>query len=290
MTRCDRTGFAIMLLLALTTAAQASGQDTAAPTHGSAPEGHGAAPLAIDPLPVQPHRPLTDRVRAMRLVQDRIADGNGVAIDAQRAVLDTMLDLMERTPPSLENEEDRLALAVALFNGLPPDEARGAGLTPDILAADRFLDGALAYAEGRLGSAREALNAVDPATLPVEARAQYHLTLGSLLIQAEPAQAIRHFGAVRLMAPGTLMEEAALRREAMLSLTDVDGFLQLVTSYLQRFGQSPLASGSNRIGWPANSGAAARKENARMRLPPAVRAARRHSIEAVSGPCTTSPG
>ena len=117
----------------------------------------------------------------MRLVQDRIADGNGVAIDAQRAVLDTMLDLMDQTPPSLESGEDRLALAVALLNGLPPDAARGTGLTHEILATDRFLDGALAYAEGRLGGAREALSTVDPATLPVEARAQYHLTLGSLL-------------------------------------------------------------------------------------------------------------
>ncbi|NJR13947.1 MAG: hypothetical protein HC779_07000 [Phyllobacteriaceae bacterium] len=44
------------------------------------------------------------------------------------------------------------------------------------------------------------------------------------------------------MAPGTLIEEAALRRETMLALGEPEQVMLLASTYLRRFGQSPFAS------------------------------------------------
>jgi chemotaxis protein MotC len=78
--------------------------------------------------------------------------------------------------------------------------------------------------------------------LPPVSRGQFYLTTGVLQAGAEPEKAVTNFAKAQLEAPGTLIEEAALRREALLVLAKPERFLPLVRSYLHRFSGSPFAS------------------------------------------------
>ncbi|NJR13946.1 MAG: hypothetical protein HC779_06995 [Phyllobacteriaceae bacterium] len=125
----------------------------------------------IEPLPVETADGLTRHVRALQLVQDRMATGGQIAIDAQRAILVQLASGLATQPPNLDLPQTRQMLALALLNGIDPSAVRAA-LAKNISGAadgvtqDAFLAGALAYAEGRLPQARAQFAAVDDTMLP----------------------------------------------------------------------------------------------------------------------------
>lgn len=205
--------------------------------HGApAGDGHGPA-VPVAALTVEPPHALVRAMRALQLVQDRLALGNATAIDAQRAIIEKLM-----IDASGEGEADvkaRIALAFALMNGADP-----ARLRAHIEAGreDALLRGAAAYAEGRLQDAAAAFAKVEPATLPLALKAQFLLTKGALLAGSDREAALAALAQARLLAPGTLIEEAALRREVALLAAEPDRMLKLAASYLRRFGQSPFAS------------------------------------------------
>jgi chemotaxis protein MotC len=79
-------------------------------------------------------------------------------------------------------------------------------------------------------------------SLPVDIAAQVELARGVLLAEIDAPAAVNAFVAARLAAPGSMVEEAALRREALLSLNDIPHFTALLKTYLRRFGASPFAA------------------------------------------------
>jgi chemotaxis protein MotC len=188
----------------------------------------------VEALPVAPLSDLAKAVRALQLVQDRLATGNEVALDAQRTLLEQMAAKgADAVTP------DTGMLALALFNGGDPARfgfaRRAAELEP-------LLAGAFAFAEGRQARAAALLARVDAATLAPSVRAQFWLVTGSLLAGRDPAAAKAALAQARLEAPGTLIEEAALRREIHLLSGEPQRMMSLASSYLRRFGQSPFAS------------------------------------------------
>lgn len=200
--------------------------------------------VSVEPLPIKPSTGLRRHMRALQLVQDRMADGNVHAADTQAVLISKMLRDMEKGDAfGTMSEQDTVSyLSMALLNGADPQRIRSVLGENGITSKDVFLLGTLAYAEGRVAESLAAFEQVDPQKLPRLAFAQFHLTKGVMLASIEPLKAKKAFAQARLSASGTLIEESALRREAMLEIENPKRFLMLLKSYLHRFKNSPFAS------------------------------------------------
>ncbi len=103
--------------------------------------------------------------------------------------------------------------------------------------------GAIAYLEGVEGVDRDTLLNLDPLALDVSLGAHVAFVQASLLTGIDRPKALAKLDLARLLAPGGLVEEAALRREVgLLSETaEFDKFAELARQYWQRFRDSPYA-------------------------------------------------
>ena len=81
-------------------------------------------------------------------------------------------------------------------------------------------------------------------TLPSDLGAFLALVKGSLLATDEPAAALELLDEARLLSPGTLVEEAALRRSVGIAVAQGDAarFALASTQYVERYLYSPYAS------------------------------------------------
>jgi chemotaxis protein MotC len=95
-----------------------------------------------------------------------------------------------------------------------------------------------------MAAARTKLAQVDALALPHEAGAFLALVKGSVSAAEQPAEALKLFDQARLLGPGTLVEEAALRRSVDLAPAtgDTDRFMLASTQYVTRYLRSPYAS------------------------------------------------
>ncbi|TJX34998.1 MAG: chemotaxis protein MotC, partial [Mesorhizobium sp.] len=84
----------------------------------------------------------------------------------------------------------------------------------------------------------------DPMTLPSDLGAFLALVKGSLLATDQPAAALMLLDEAKLLSPGTLVEEAALRRSVGIAVTQGDAarFALASTQYVERYLYSPYAS------------------------------------------------
>jgi chemotaxis protein MotC len=89
------------------------------------------------------------------------------------------------------------------------------------------------------------LSSIDARLLHASLAGHVAYVQGELLEKKEPAQAISYFEDAGLLAPGTIIEEAALRREIALlaAAGDVDRFETLAARYLRRFPSSVYSGG-----------------------------------------------
>jgi chemotaxis protein MotC len=231
--------FAVIIVVVLGTGANsAETENSNPPTENAAHENKATV------LEIAPFNDLSRRLRALQLVQDRMATGNAKAVDAQRALLEQILSSLETLSglAGLTEADTHELLPLALLNGADPERIRAVLGQSGLTSRDPFLLGSLAYSEGRVQEAVAAFETVDEAKLSPIARAQFYLTKGVLFTDLEPQKATQNFRKARLGAPGTLIEESALRREAILQIAEPALFLPLVRSYLFRFANSPFAS------------------------------------------------
>jgi chemotaxis protein MotC len=198
--------------------------------------------LAAGDSELQPYQ----MVRSLQLVQDRIASGDDAALPMQRKLLE-MIDQRLRRAGShdfVDLRNYQAMLVYAMSGGNPA--------TIDTLLSKLHLDendralgvGILGYLRGDPATSREALAAVDPLTQPPELGAFLALVKGSITAAEDPAAAQKMFDEARLLSPGTLVEEAALRRSIALGSETKDSaaFLFSCSQYVRRFLQSPYAS------------------------------------------------
>ncbi|WP_082494473.1 MULTISPECIES: chemotaxis protein MotC [unclassified Methylobacterium] len=218
----------------------------AAESHGGDSHGGGSVRSApIAPLPIVPYTVPVELVRTLQLLQDRIAQGQTQAFHGQRALMQHAEERMVALPPEVwaEAVNIRAAVTFALSGGGPGllrqvmgSGKVGEGETPLVL-------GALAYLEGREKEARTLLAKFDPNAVPVGLGAQLALAQAALAARDDPAQSIRLLDLARLIAPGTLVEEGALRREifVLAHVGDLARFEALSIQYLRRFRHSVYA-------------------------------------------------
>ncbi len=105
---------------------------------------------------------------------------------------------------------------------------------------DRLAKGALAYGERRDTEAAELLDAIDVDALDRSVGGHVALVRALLLAKSDPQRAIALLDRARIIAPGTIIEEAALRRQAILAanMGDLDDFEALTSQYFRRFANS----------------------------------------------------
>ncbi|WP_018260415.1 chemotaxis protein MotC [Methylobacterium sp. WSM2598] len=226
--------------------AAGSGHAASPPAAGGG-GGHGgsAATAVVEPLPVAPRSLPVELVRTLQLLQDRIARGGTQAHLAQRQLIAHIEQRLIGLEPETWGKPANVQAAVtfALAGGGPGVLRRviEAGSLPDSEAP--LLQGALAFLEGRERDARTVLTKLDAQTLPASLAGQVALAQSALVVRENPDQALRLLDLARLLAPGTLVEEGALRREVFVLAPagNIPRFEALSIQYLRRFRHSVYA-------------------------------------------------
>lgn len=185
-------------------------------------------------------------VRALEQVQDRIAGGDHASLPMQRKLLEmTDTRLRAMTAEELAEPKNRAAFFAYAMNGGNPAtfQAALALFSPD--DPDRKLAGTIGlYISGQTMAAQDAFASIDPMQRDPEVGAYLALIKGSVFAGDRAKAAVEFLDQARLLAPGTLVEEAALRRTIAISpaLEDPRRFMRASFRYVHAFLRSPYAS------------------------------------------------
>jgi chemotaxis protein MotC len=196
----------------------------------------GRAPALGAEVAPQPY----ELVRALRSTQDRIADGDRAAFLAYRTMLSEQAALLARVADDAwqDPRNVRAAVAFVLSGGDPAVLRKLVALTTGRDQA--LVKAALAYGENRNSEAAKLLADLDPRALDQSIAGHIALVHSEILSKKQPEKAMALLDDARLLAPGTMIEEAALRREAALAAEQgaADRFEKLAIQYLRRFPRS----------------------------------------------------
>lgn len=186
-----------------------------------------------------------EAMRNLQQLQDQIAEGDAIAEAAHAKSIERAARVFAEARPGVWAESrNARALILYLFSG-------GSGVTiaeavpMTVLPAEyrKLYHGALAYSLGNDEEARDTLLPIDARTAPQGLGAQLALVQASLTPEKDQARAIALLDLARLLAPGTLIEEAALRREMTLiaATGSLEKFSVLARRYLGAFRHSVYA-------------------------------------------------
>ncbi|WP_370674100.1 chemotaxis protein [Pleomorphomonas sp. PLEO] len=203
-----------------------------------------AGPLAAADATADALQPF-EMVRTLQMLQAQIAGGNAAAVAAQRELLVVMEGKFLAADPAIwqDGRNARAAVTYTLSGGSPRLMRGLLARTPPIAVETNLAAGALAYIENREDEARKDLLPLDARSLPMSLGGQVALVQAGLVAREDLGRAIHLLDDARLLMPGTLVEEAALRREVFLVAQkgDLDHFEFLSRQYLRRFGTSIYA-------------------------------------------------
>ncbi len=192
---------------------------------------------AQDPQP-EPYKLL----RTLQQTQDRIAQGSQVAYEVQRKLLDHIGTKFVRFPKHVwEDAKNSEAAAVFALAGGDPQVGRWLLKNRKILPKyEPILKGAVEFASRNYEKATELLANVDPLAYPGHLGGSLALVKAMLVAKTDPEQAVKLFAKAKLLGPGTLVEEAALRRSVGLFKSEEHLPKLVATShaYYRQFGRS----------------------------------------------------
>lgn len=181
-----------------------------------------------------------DMVRLLQDVQTQVANGAKGGRETLQALLSEMgAQFAAMDDAQWRDPRNARALALYVMSGGRPDVAQralAAGMTPQ--SEQALLRGAAAQAEGRVEEARKNFDSLDPRAFDPALGA--HLAFAKANIASDQAQARAFLELARLLAPGGLIEEAALRRSVFVAgeSGDVESFVDLSRRYSRRFSGS----------------------------------------------------
>jgi len=218
------------------------------------PGGDLASPFAIEltrptvvPGAAKPE-PLGDPyklVRVLQLAQDRIAQGSTDALAEQRDIrarLDTGLPALDDAVWQ-DKRNAQAAVTYVLSGGAPNVLKHMKTIAPYPPIDPNLVDGVLAYIEGNESEASRLLGPINAFDLPPSMGGLVAMAQSALVVRSDPQKAMHLLDVARLLSPGSLVEEAALRRELLVadSLKDGEEVETLGRLYLQRFRHSVYA-------------------------------------------------
>lgn len=184
-------------------------------------------------------------VRDLNAMQNLMATGNLEARDRAARQFDRIEKAVEAVEPDGWKDERnvRAAIVYLLCGGAATRlrEIHDASFVEGNLA--RLLGASLDYAEGREGGIPKALMAINARDFPPILGGHLALVQGGALIGEDNARAVALLDLARLLTPGSLVEEAALRREiGLLDPVRESGKLALLAGrYIAKYANSPYA-------------------------------------------------
>lgn len=186
-----------------------------------------------------------EAVRTLQKLQDAIAQGNADAHAVQdKLIAQTAKQLHGVSPGEWKEPRNFRAAIVFVLSGGPPDSVEHALKTPELSERDKhLLEGAIAFANGKKGKAADLIGHVDPRSLPPALGGHVALVQSMLTGAADKAKMLHALNTARWLMPGTLVEEAALRRAISVSAEMQDAALtdELAQTYMRRFPSSIYA-------------------------------------------------
>jgi chemotaxis protein MotC len=226
----------------------------ASPREGKSAEKAGEKPVSrhegkkdasFVPLPLTPPSEVEKLIRRLQTLQERVAIGDGAAFSETPRLLRTIAQTFAAQPPEVWSKpENARALVLYLLSGGSSALGRKIlGLHTFAPAEEALAKGAIGYLEGAEGVERDFLLSLDPQELDPSLGAQVAFVQSTLLAPVDRIAALRKLDMARLLSPGGLVEEAALRRQVgLLAATeDFDKFAELARQYWSRFRSSPYA-------------------------------------------------
>lgn len=252
------SGSAELAVAAADTGAADSDDDKDAEAHTNA-DGHGEAegdegeavePARVDNTPIPPGPTPFQLVRMLTALQDDIARGSSTALRAQRVLSRRIGErFIASAPREWADPANGRALVTYALSGGDPTVVRE--VVRDAWLEDpykRLGAGALAFIEGRVDDARRHFDAVDLEGVAHSVVGSVRLAQAALAVENDKGEAMAYLDDARLVAPGTLVEEAALRRAILLASNadDLTAFENLVERYLRKFRGSVYAGNFRR--------------------------------------------
>lgn len=179
-------------------------------------------------------------VRRMQVAQDSINAGDRAAVQLQDQMIQDVGKAISSAPASLwRDDRNQTALVLYLLNGGPPQPVRRLlNQRIELGKLEKPMIALLAFSERRQ-NAGELLAGIDPMALPRTAGAVLAMAKG-MSLQSDPAKARGQFRIAQLLAPGTVIDEGALRREISLLVAEKNGpeAVSRAARYIWRFGRS----------------------------------------------------
>lgn len=187
--------------------------------------------------------PIYVLVRSLQLVQDAVVAGDHSAMEMQRYLLEqTDMRLRAARPEEFDDGRNVDAALIYSMSGGNPK-------TLDLLVArDRYgyFDEDVtkimrAYLNGLIPAIDRPIEDIIKDYLNTPLGAYIALVGANMKAHAQDKDAIELFNLARLVAPGTLIEESALRRSILMSINkqDVDEAIRFAHIYARRFSSSP---------------------------------------------------
>ena len=218
--------------------------DTVEGPKGEGPRSRAKDEAALAAVPLFGTAPY-ELVRTLQDLQDRMAQGDVQAIAAQRALMIQIDKAFMSADPTVwqDNRNAAAAVTYVLSGGRPDILKTLIALKPPPAIDPRLLEGVYDYASGRPDEATPLLIDIDPTTLPASMAGQVAIAQSALAVKSDPAKAMQFLSIARLLAPGTLVEEAAIRRQLLVAdrQRDEAEVRSLARQYLDRFRHSVYA-------------------------------------------------
>lgn len=185
-------------------------------------------------------------LRSLQFVQDSVVLGDHSAAEMQRFMLTTIDERLRDAPPSIFADPRNVdaALIYAMSGGNPATLELLVAKDVDGNFDTRVADALRKYLSGKGTLISKGLGAMVPEYRNTRIGPYLALISGNVTLAQDPAAALKFYDIARLEAPGTIVEEAALRRSLAIAVEDGDaaqGF-KYAQRYARRFLHSPYAS------------------------------------------------
>ena len=185
-------------------------------------------------------------IRSLQYVQDTVAIGDHSAMEMQRFLLSTIDERLRTADPAIFDDPRNVdaALVYAMSGGNPETLEMLISKDVDGHFDSRLTDALRAYLGGRGSQSVKSLAEIFPEYKRSRVGPYLALVSANSVIRKDPALALGYFDWARLTAPGTIVEEAALRRSVYLAGEAgwVDKAMAYANRYARRFLRSPYAS------------------------------------------------
>jgi len=181
-------------------------------------------------------------IRRLQHAQDAIVVGKQGSLGVYRKLLVKYSGLMLAQDKSVWSSKKNLMAAAVyvLAGGNPAVGIKAVEVSELDDEAKQPLIAVVAYAERNFSTSRKLLIALDHTAIPSSAAAQFALAKSMVTSSTDLGLAKAYLNEARRLAPGTLVEEAALRRSFRIvdAKSNLDEYRRNASSYLRNFRKS----------------------------------------------------